>query len=263
MGSACSSQKSIPNFNFDDPQLQEAIDEAKHGVTLTLRQADLLELAPHISHFSHLQQLYLRRCWLKGVDFAAVPRCFSALNKLINVELINMPIHNKLGSELFGPFLESLLIEHCHLSKLPPLVALRNLKVLDLSDNNLAQIPDDIGVLKSLEVLDLSSNFFLSYPDNLKKLSKLKALDLRNNQMSNIVESHLITFPQLTSLMLGDNRLTNFPDLSSSLNKLTKVDLSFNKISLIPDVFLDILNCNGLTSQEILSNMPKLTQESS
>lgn len=61
---------------------------------------------------------------------------------------------------------------------------IRNLKVLDLSNNQFTGVPAEIGQLKYLEVLDLSNNRITGLPLELGNLSNLKILNLKNNQYS-------------------------------------------------------------------------------
>ena len=61
---------------------------------------------------------------------------------------------------------------------------LKNLKVLDLSNNRFTGVPAEIGQLTELEVLDLSRNRLTGLPNELGNLSKLKVLDLSGNTYS-------------------------------------------------------------------------------
>ncbi|MDO8521600.1 MAG: leucine-rich repeat domain-containing protein [bacterium] len=63
---------------------------------------------------------------------------------------------------------------------------LRNLKVLDLSNNNFTGVPAEVGQLRDLEVLDLSDNLLTGLPYELGNLSKLKVLDLSGNKYSKV-----------------------------------------------------------------------------
>jgi len=62
--------------------------------------------------------------------------------------------------------------------------ALRNLKVLNLSNNNFTGVPAEIGQLSKLEVLDLSNNKLTGLPNELGNLSNLKLLDVSGNSYS-------------------------------------------------------------------------------
>lgn len=61
---------------------------------------------------------------------------------------------------------------------------LRNLKVLDASDNQMTGVPAEVGQLSKLEVLDLSNNQLTGLPNELGNLKNLKTLNLSGNAYS-------------------------------------------------------------------------------
>lgn len=63
---------------------------------------------------------------------------------------------------------------------------LKNLKVLDLSNNKFTGVPAEIGQLADLEILNLSNNLLTGLPNELGNLSKLKLLDLTGNNYTKI-----------------------------------------------------------------------------
>lgn len=60
---------------------------------------------------------------------------------------------------------------------------LSRLKILDISENGLASLPETVAELKSLEDLNLEGNFLTALPDSLGELKSLRVLRLRNNQI--------------------------------------------------------------------------------
>lgn len=61
---------------------------------------------------------------------------------------------------------------------------LKNLRVLNLSDNNFTGIPAEVGQLSQLEVLDVSNNPITGLPHEIGNLQNLKVLDLRGTNYS-------------------------------------------------------------------------------
>ncbi|WP_032920337.1 leucine-rich repeat domain-containing protein, partial [Leptospira santarosai] len=56
----------------------------------------------------------------------------------------------------------------------------KNLKYLDLSNNQLATLPKEIGKLEKLEDLNLSGNPFTTFPQEIVGLKHLQILKLKN-----------------------------------------------------------------------------------
>lgn len=60
----------------------------------------------------------------------------------------------------------------------------KNIKTLDLSHQNLDEIPEYILELSSLESLNLSHNHLRELPQTIGKLKSLKALDISWNHIT-------------------------------------------------------------------------------
>lgn len=61
---------------------------------------------------------------------------------------------------------------------------LKNLKTLDLSDNQLTGLPAELGQLSKLETLDVSNNKLTGLPLELGNLTRLRLLDVSGNSYS-------------------------------------------------------------------------------
>lgn len=61
---------------------------------------------------------------------------------------------------------------------------LKNLKILNASNNQMTGVPAEIGQLDNLEMLDLSNNQLTGLPNELANLKNLKTLNLSGNQYS-------------------------------------------------------------------------------
>ncbi len=77
----------------------------------------------------------------------------------------------------------SICLHNAKLAAIPKdLNQFKDLKVLDLSCNNIAKISGYFGQLKQLEELDLSMNIFETFPKQLLKMTQLRKIDFRNNR---------------------------------------------------------------------------------
>ncbi len=105
---------------------------------------------------------------------------------------------------------------------------------LDLSNQNLTEIPAPIGRLKNLESLVLSNNQIKTIGASLKKLKHLVAIELNNNQISHLdmhsfegskesLEELYIRENQITGLRIGLNDFTRIDILDLGQNKIEEV----------------------------------------
>ncbi|CAJ1053863.1 vasorin-like isoform X2 [Xyrichtys novacula] len=110
---------------------------------------------------------------------------------------------------------------------------LEELEMLDLSQNELAEIPDDVfGMLAKLKNLDLSSNQITHISKgSFSGLVQLERLYLHANRIQSI---HLEAFDGLENLLelkLQGNLLTTLPSIS--FPRLLLLDLSHNNIPIL------------------------------
>lgn len=98
---------------------------------------------------------------------------------------------------------------------------MRALTKLDLSKNQLAMLPKQVGDLRALQVLNLSQNVLRSLPSKpLGTLCNLEEMHLWGNNLT-IVPPHITRLTRLTMLALHRNKIfaldKNFPKLGSLL----------------------------------------------
>jgi Leucine-rich repeat (LRR) protein len=133
------------------------------------------------------------------------------------------------------------------LSEFPDAVLqLTNLKILNLSRNQITAIPEAIGQLSNLTQLKLSGNQITSIPEALEQLSNLTRLELSENQITSIPEA-LGQLSNLTRLSLSLNNITSIPEALGQLSNLTELDLSLNNITSIPEALGQLSNLTNLS----------------
>ncbi|KAM9229451.1 leucine-rich repeat-containing G-protein coupled receptor 5 isoform 3-T3 [Dugong dugon] len=124
--------------------------------------------------------------------------------------------------------LESLTLTGAQISSLPQTVCdqLPNLQVLDLSYNQLEDLPS-FSVCQKLQKIDLQHNEIYEIKvDTFQQLLSLRALNLAWNKIAIIHSNAFSTLPSLMKLDLSSNRLSSFP--VTGLHGLTHLKLTGN-----------------------------------
>ena len=128
--------------------------------------------------------------------------------------------------------LKHLILSDCQIDRLPDgqLCRLTNLETLDLSNNNLTDLPDELSRLKKLQSLDLSHNnsfnsipLILSIkkinlsncnldglPNNIDKLTQLEEINLSGNNffyISHILKNLRLNMPTITKINFKRNNI--------------------------------------------------------
>jgi len=127
---------------------------------------------------------------------------------------------------------------------------LKNLKILDLSVNQLRSFPDKLNELPSLQELYLANNILSVIHSNIVKVQTLKILDLSNNSIDKIP----IDFKNLVNLQvlrLDNNLFTEISPQITSIEKLKILSMNKNKITSIPET---IGNLSSLTELRLAGN---------
>jgi Leucine-rich repeat (LRR) protein len=110
---------------------------------------------------------------------------------------------------------------------------LQNLRILDMSHNQLLSIPESIGELINLTSLYLEYNHFTKFPEPISKLTNLKRLRLHNNILPLLSES-IGKLANLRHLALHKNTLFSLPKSINELKELRTLSLGGNPLTSIP-----------------------------
>ena len=140
-----------------------------------------------------------------------------------------------------------------------------HLEVLDLSNNQLSELPNELPRLKNLKILFLSNNQFDHLPAVLADCPKLEMIGFKANQIRTVAENSLPV--QTRWLILTDNQIETLPNSMGRLYRLQKLALAGNKITQLPgsmaackSLELVRLSANQLTSlPDWLMQLPKLS----
>ena len=127
------------------------------------------------------------------------------------------------------------------------------LETLDLSNNQLSDLPDDFYKLKNLKRLFLSFNQFKHIPDVLRQCPNLIMVAFKGNQITEFKAHCLPT--KIEWLILTDNQIPALPDTFGEYSKLKKLSLAGNQLTDLP---ASMANCKELELIRLSAN--KLTK---
>ncbi|XP_055603845.1 leucine-rich repeat-containing protein egg-6-like [Uranotaenia lowii] len=204
-----------------------------HLLSLLIAENPLENLS--LQKLSKLEMLSLKETNLMWLDFALWDK-MKNLNTLEIFKTLGKLII-KTSSQFSLPNLNRLQITFCFLDELSfsgwdvPSLAL-----IDLSNNNLTQLPQDLNSLTSLQEVILESNFIeklnISDFDGMKNLYKIV---LFNNLITEITVLNSITLPELLKLDLQYNRLEDVSILQKiNLPELQELLLTGNLLHQVP-----------------------------
>lgn len=127
------------------------------------------------------------------------------------------------------------------------------LEELDLSNNQLSDLPDWFARFSKLKVLFLSFNDFETLPEVLGQIPSLDMIGFKGCRIRTISETALPH--HVRWLILSDNQLEVLPNSFGQLTKLKKLALAGNQLRVLPDSFV---HCTGLELVRLSAN--QLTQ---
>jgi len=123
------------------------------------------------------------------------------------------------------------------------------LEILDLSDNQLNDLPDAFTCLHKLKIVFLSNNQFEHIPKVLANCTELEMIGFKANQIS-IFAEHVLPI-NTRWLILTDNKIEKLPNSIGQLSRLQKLMLAGNRLTTVPD---SLVNCSQLQLIRLSAN---------
>lgn len=120
---------------------------------------------------------------------------------------------------------------------------------LDLSFNQLTQLPSSIEKLQNLRELWINNNNLMSLPVNLGLLPLLTRLEVNHNNLIELCEFGPNGFFNI--LNASDNKLTYVPDSVGNLINLSILNLKSNNLTELPET---MVNLKGLQVADLTGN---------
>lgn len=116
-----------------------------------------------------------------------------------------------------------------------------SLEFLNLSNNQLSELPPNFSSLKNLRIVFFNNNKFERYPPVLADCPALSMVSFKNNQIHTISEQALS--PTIRWLILTNNQIDVLPAAIGRLNRLQKLMLAGNRLKTLPE---EMANCQSL-----------------
>ena len=126
---------------------------------------------------------------------------------------------------------------------------LKQLKVLELRNNQICAIPASVSLLSNLEILGLSDNLITHLPDQLSELKKLSLLNISGNHIS-AFPIPVTNIPNLEELFINKNfpgidiipaeleKLKNLTTLHVRGNRIKTINVKFSSFPKLKALFL-------------------------
>ncbi|EWS71822.1 hypothetical protein TTHERM_000716187 (macronuclear) [Tetrahymena thermophila SB210] len=108
---------------------------------------------------------------------------------------------------------------------------------LDLSNNEIKQIPEDFTHEKEIQLVRMLNNKLFTLPNSLFQLTQLKSIDFSKNQIKQLPYS-LVQCPSLVEINLSENKIEELPMNMHYLQNLEILNLSQNNLRAVP-IFLE------------------------
>ncbi|CAH1401987.1 unnamed protein product [Nezara viridula] len=157
----------------------------------------------------------------------------------VDTKPVKLVLKQKKEFPIFPRALETLQINEAMMKKFDcKILRLQKLKILNLADNCLEDIPNEIDLLPALEELHLAKNKigekskFTWLSSQTLRLSLIH-LDLRENCIS-FIPQEICRLKNLKNLLLDKNRLQHLPNGLGLLSKLKKLSVSHNLLEWMP-----------------------------
>nr|KYP52555.1 Protein lap1 [Cajanus cajan] len=123
---------------------------------------------------------------------------------------------------------------------------LLNMVVLDVHSNQLRSLPNSIGCLSKLKILNVSGNLIEYLPKSIENCRSLEELNANFNKLSQLPESIGFELINLKKLSVNCNKLVFLPRSTSHLTALKVLDARLNCLRSLPEDLENLINLEAL-----------------
>lgn len=124
-------------------------------------------------------------------------------------------------------------------------------QTIDLSNQDLSEVPSYVWNQTNTKVLILSGNQITSLPSQMGNLKNLEELHVDHNQLTGALPGEIRQFQHLKILDASYNQLTGIPAEIGQLDQLHELYLNGNNIDTYPN---ELANLQGLSILDLRGN---------
>ncbi|KAM4725646.1 uncharacterized protein FYW61_013712 [Anableps anableps] len=199
----------------------------------------------------NISHLYLERPILSLEGITKVLKSLDSL-KHLRLNALKMRVYEGLLSTICKiPTLRKLDLFNCHIDNLPVKLALcSQLTELDMRKSDIGELPQgSLQSMKQLRSLNISDNQLIKVPHDIRSLSSLEIFNLNYNYISGLTCEDFVNTTHLRALYLKRNRISQVDEcVFLNLENLKVLDLSFNQLMTFENNLalpkVEILNVN-------------------
>jgi Leucine-rich repeat (LRR) protein len=174
-----------------------------------------------------------------------VPDWIGELGNLTSLSLASNELRSLPESLSHLTNLQSLNLFNNHITYFGRLDGLGFLRVLQISKNEIVDLPIEIQNLRALNDLTVSGNRLNSIPEWISECRRLKRLNLSDNSITDLPKS-MAQLSLLRELHLYKNGFERVPIVLPELVGLTWLSLHGNSLSIVPDDLGALINLKTL-----------------
>jgi hypothetical protein len=253
------SDDTVQNLNMADVDGEEASLTASSSSAnvdclqysdVDLSHFDIDTIPPHYTTSnSTYQPNWVRNLSLHHNQIAEIPYTISVFTQLIALDVSNNQLY-ELPSALTNLVnLRVLILKNNHLDSFSfpkNFGCMSKLEVLNLSGNQMEEMPLSIADLPSLKALYMGGNQLKTLPCKIGDILTLEMLYLGGNQLRD-VPATIGKLKNLLSLILCGNRLETIPSTVVNLQRLENLSLHNNQLRTLPTEIVTLRNLQELS----------------
>ncbi|CAN6879821.1 hypothetical protein F2Q70_00033104 [Brassica cretica] len=179
---------------------------------------------------------------------------------LKTLDLSGMSLASLSASSINLASISKLDLSNNNIQQIPESLVARmlNLWALDLHSNQLKTLPNSIGCLSKLKVLNVSGNNLQHLPKTIEDCRWLEELNANFNELTMLPDTIGFELTNLTKLSVNSNKLVVLPSSLSHLTSLRVLDARLNRLGSLPDDLENLVNLQVLNVSQNFQHLKEL-----